>query len=237
MKQKILILSLLILTVSMHSCVLSPSVKGDGNVTEEERKTADFDGIKASRGMNVYITQGDDFRVMVKADENLHDYIETQVDNGILVVSSSANIRKSKAKAVYVTLPNVETVKASAGSNVFTESGIRANELDVKSSAGSNINLEVKADKIMVSASAGSNIWLKGAADQLNAAASSGSNIKAGDLKTDKAEIKVSSGANIWTLVDQSFSAKASSGGNIFYAGNPSQTEINKSSGGNVIKN
>ena len=50
---------LAVLTILLSSCwFLGPSVKGNGNVTEEVRQVANFDQIEVSRGMNVYITQG-----------------------------------------------------------------------------------------------------------------------------------------------------------------------------------
>jgi len=237
MKQKILFLGLLSLSLIMNSCVLSPSIKGNGNVVEEERQQSDFDEIKVSRGMNVYISIGDDYKVVVKADENLLEYIETEVDGDALVIRSNANIRNAKSKAVYVTLPELEVVKATAGSNVYSENTLEVTDIDVAASAGANIKLALAADHVNASSAAGSNIFLEGKANSINAKANSGSNIKAGDLKCRKAELKVNSGANIWAFTSESLAAKASSGGNIFYAGQPSETDIHKSSGGNVIKN
>lgn len=237
MKQKILILGLFILTASMNSCMLSPSIKGNGNVVEQERQQSDFDEVKVSRGMNVYISIGDDYKVVVKADENLLDYIETELDGDALVIRSTANIRNAKSKAVYVTLPDLEMLKSTSGSNVYSENTLEVADIEIAASAGSNIKLTLEADDINASSSAGSNIFLEGKANSLNAKANSGSNIKAGDLKCKKVELKVNSGANIWAFTSQSLAAKASSGGNIFYAGSPSETNISKSSGGNVIKN
>lgn len=62
-----------ILTVMFSSCwFLGPSVKGNGNVTEEVRHVGEFNRIKVTRGMNVYITQGIPTKVVVIADNNLY---------------------------------------------------------------------------------------------------------------------------------------------------------------------
>ncbi|MFV0590540.1 MAG: head GIN domain-containing protein [Draconibacterium sp.] len=237
MKLKIVALSLIIIATTMNACVFSPSVKGNGNVVEDNRQLSDFDAIKASRGMNVYITMSDTYKVVVKADENLLEYIETELDGDVLMIRSNANIRNAKAKAVYVSLPRLEALKSGSGSNVFSENTLEVNDIDISASAGANIKLTLEAGNVQASASAGSNIFLDGKANFIGAKASSGSNIKAGDLKCKKAEVKVSSGANIWTSAENSLTAKASSGGNICNTGNPSETNISKSSGGNVTKN
>lgn len=236
MKQKFLIFSTLILSLFFTACIFSPSIKGNGNVVQQTRSLHDFDAIKVSRGMNVYISQGNATRVIVKADENLLKVIETEVSNGVLKISCEANIRKAKSKKVYITTPNLEIIETSSGSNVFSETLLEFDELEVSASSGSNINLTLKSESTTASASSGSNIKLEGKTKSLNAKASSGSNIKAGNLKSANCKAKVSSGANIWMMANKSLSGNASSGGNVFYYGNPDNTDIHRSSGGNVIK-
>ena len=186
--------------------------------------------------MNVYISEGNETTIIVKADENLLEVIETEVNGDVLKVSCSSNIRKAKMKKVFITVPNLEAISASAGSNVFSKTVLNFDELDVSASAGSNVTLEINSENTTASASAGSNLKLEGKTNSLHAKASSGSNIKAGKLKTANSEAKVSSGANIWISAHKSLKGNASSGGNVFYYGNPKNTDINRSSGGNVIK-
>lgn len=238
MKQKFSILATFIFVLFvLSSCIFSgPALKGNGNVVEETRKTGEFDEIKVSRGMNVYISQGERTKVVVKADENLLDAIEIRVEGNTLKVTSNQNIRNAKSKKVFVTTPNISKIKSTAGSNVFSETVIKSKNLDLSSSAGSNMKLEVNAENIDVSTSAGSNIKLEGTTRSFTGKASSGSNLKAEELTSKNCTASVSSGANLWITVEDDFSGHASSGGNIFYYGNPESTDIEKSSGGNVIK-
>ncbi len=238
MKQKIQILATLIFSIILTtSCIYTgPSLKGNGNVVEETRKTRNFDEIKVTRGMNVYISQGDFTKVVVKADKNLLDVIETKVEGNTLKVTSTQNIRNATSKKVYITIPDISVIKSTAGSNVFSETELKSKSLELSSSAGSNMKLELNINDLDVSANAGSNIRLKGIARNFNGSATSGSNIKAEDLNAKNGIVKVSSGANFWISVKDDFEGHASSGGNIFYYGNPESTDIHKSSGGNIIK-
>lgn len=204
-------------------------------MVKQERNLDGFDEIKISKGMNVYLTQGNETKVSIQADENLLAVIETEVDGDVLKISTGANIRKAKAKKVFITLPNIDVIEAFAGSNVYA-GNLNIENIEISASAGSNVKLEINAQDSKVSASAGSNVKLEGKSDKFTAKASSGSNIRAGNLKTLSSETKVSSGANIWLAVQNNIKASASSGGNIFYFGSPENTEITKSSGGNVIK-
>lgn len=238
MKQKIQILFAFIISlVLLTSCIYNgPTVRGNGNVVEENRKTGSFDEIKVSRGMNVYISHGDFTKLKVKADENLLKYIETEVEGNTLIIRSSANIRKATVKKVFVTVSDLSKIKATSGSNVFSETELHYSNLDLSCTSGSNMKLDVKAENLEVSATSGSNIKLEGTSRNITGSSTSGANIKAEGLNTKNATVKVSSGANFWISVKNSIDASASSGGNIFYYGDPKSNNINKSSGGNIIK-
>jgi hypothetical protein len=225
------------LGATASSCLfMGPSVKGDGNIKEETRKVGDFHGISVTSGMNVQILQGETSSVKVIADENLHEIIETEVEDGILEIRARANIWMAKEKKVVITASNLDEISGTAGSNIRTDGQLVAGKLQVKGSAGSNIHLDIDGQSVEISASSGSNIFMEGIVRELAVRTSSGANIKAGDIHSLKCDAKASSGGNVWVSVQNELTADASSGGNIFYAGSPETLNINSSSGGNIIK-
>jgi hypothetical protein len=237
MKTKLFAIVAILFSVALSSCIfLGPSIKGNGNVVEETRTVNDFTAIKASAGTNVYITQGNEIKVLVKADENLIDIISTKVEDGVLKITNSKQIRRSTVNKVFVTVREIKELTAFAGSNIYSETALKSENIELTSSAGSNMKLDVISKRMKVSTSAGSNIYLEGRTDKFEGAASAGSNIKAENLKTKICKAKVSSGANIWITVTDELDGKASSGGNVFYYGTPKQVDVSSSSGGNVKK-
>jgi hypothetical protein len=237
MKKAAILLTAILVSMVFGSCIFTGSIEGNGKVVEDTRDLEDFDKISVTRGMNVYITQGPIQKVVVKADENLLDVIETSVSDGTLKVSCNRGIRKAESNKVLVTIPNIDLLKTTAGSNVFADDTLNLRTLEIKSTAGSNIKLVLIAGELNVSAMAGSNVFLNGSSESFTAKANSGSNVKAGDLRAATCDLKASSGANIWINVQKELNAGVSSGANVFYYGNPETTNIEKSSGGNVIKN
>lgn len=237
MKQKLPILTFsMMILFAFSSCVfMGPSIKGNGKVVEQTRKIKDFSKIDVSRGMNVYISQGEVTKVVVKADENLLEAIETENEGEVLIIRATKNIRNATSKKIYITVPNLEEIEASSGSNIFSETKLVFRDLEVSSSSGSNVTLEINSEKTAFSSSSGSNIKLRGTTNSFKAKASSGSNIKAEDLTSENCETKASSGSNIWITAKTDFSGDVSSGANVFVYGNPKNSNIEKSSGGNVI--
>lgn len=238
------------------SCIfMGPSVEGNGNVKEETRQTGEFSAVAVSRGLDVVLSQGEPAKVVVKADENLLDVIETRTEGDRLIVTANENIRRASSKKVFVTSPRFVEIKSSAGSRVAGETQIKSKDLKLSALAGSSMNLDVIAENVEISASTGSNLKLKLQAENVDAGASAGSNIqlegktnrftgkvsagsniKAEEFTAEVCSAKAGSGGNIWITVNTEISAKAGSGGNVFYFGNPENKTIEKSSGGNVIQ-
>ena len=62
------------------------------------RNVTAFSGIKVSGGIDVYLSQGDDYSLAVSAsEEKYRDNIKTEVRNGILVISYNDTFRKKLA--------------------------------------------------------------------------------------------------------------------------------------------
>ena len=176
-----------IITFLMMSCNFHGDfgwgVTGNGEVTEVDRSISeDFDQIEVSRGLDVYLTQGDEVSVTVEADSNLHDIIMTEVENNTLYIFSEENINRSRAQKIHVTFTDLTKLECSSGSDVYSTNVIKATDLELSTSSGADMEVAVEADVVECSASSGSDLRVSGKTDKLYADASSGSDIKAGNL-------------------------------------------------------
>jgi putative autotransporter adhesin-like protein len=231
----------IILSIMLMSCQFNSDfgfgVKGNGNVETVERNISDdFTEIKISRGLDVYITQGNAVSLNVQADENLQDIIMAKVENNILRIYADKNISYAASKKVMVTIIDIEKITATSGSDVYSTNTITAESLELHTSSGSDMELEVDTYIIECSSSSGSDLRLSGKTDKLYADASSGSDIKAGNLKTNTCEARASSGADITVNTSKELYAKASSGGDIKYYGNPEKISKKDGVSGSIRK-
>jgi len=224
-----------VLCILLSSCMfMGPSVKGNGKVKEETRQVGEFDQVKVSRGMNVYITQGSPAKVVVIADSNLHELIETKVEGGVLKITTKENIRWAEEKKVMVTVEKLTGVDANSGGNVWSQSQIKSENLKLEANSGANITLDVDAGLLNADCSSGANVKLSGQAKEADLGASSGANLKGEKLIANECKMSASSGGNVSSTVTEKLDAHASSGGNIAYYGEPSSKNVNSSSGGSI---
>ena len=121
----------IILSILMLSCNFSfgPSVDGNRNVVIQDRSISDdFESVKVSQGLDLYITQGNNVALSVEADENLHDIIMTDVENGTLRIYVTENIRSAASRRINLNVTNISAIKATSGSDVYSTNTITANE-------------------------------------------------------------------------------------------------------------
>ena len=230
-----------LLSISLFSCNFDMSfgtgVQGDGNVQLEDRSlNQPFTAIKASQGLDVYLTQGNDESIVIEADKNLHELIKTEVKDNVLHIYAEKNIGYAKSKKIMVNFKEVTKITSTSGSDVYSTNTINSEHLELNTSSGSDMNLHVNASVLECNSSSGSDLKLSGKAEKLIADASSGSDIKAGNLIAESSRVKASSGADITVNTAKELTANASSGGDIKYYGNPEIVNKNDSPSGSIRK-
>ncbi|MFT7626565.1 MAG: hypothetical protein ACI9AT_000142 [Ulvibacter sp.] len=212
-------------------------VDGNGNVDNEERMVSEnFSEVKGSAGLDVYLTEGSENKIVVEADENLLEFIETNIANGRLNITTNKNIGRSKSKKVHVTYKKLDEIHASSGADVIGNSVIKNEIITLDASSGSEIEVEVFAREVFAETSSGADINVRGKATLLLASSSSGSDINAKELLVVNCNADASSGGNIIVNVKEKLSTEATSGGSIRYYGNPSAVSNDASRSGNVHK-
>ncbi|MDO6760354.1 head GIN domain-containing protein [Tamlana sp. 2_MG-2023] len=226
-----------ILSFMLLSCnlAINSGIEGNGHVTTENRPiNAPFSTIKASQGLDVYLTQSEDEGITVETDENLQPIILTEITDGVLKIHLKENIGRCSSKKVTVRFKTISEVISSSGSDIYSTNTISVETLHLKSSSGSDIELDVNIKQLSCKASSGSDLKLSGKTINLIAEASSGGAIKAADLFAEATEAKASSGSDITVNTSKSLIAKASSGGDVKYYGNPEKVEKSNNPSGSI---
>lgn len=234
------VLTLCFIATLLSSCNsnMFNSVTGNRNVTIEDRsKKEPFTAIKVSAGLDLYISQGTKNKITVEADENLQQLIKTEVKDGVLTIYSEKNIWKAKAKKIYVTIKELETLAATSGAEVYAKETLTTKNLTVSATSGAEITISVDADAIETNATSGADIAISGISNTHISKATSGATVDAFKLQSKNVTAIVTSGADINIYASENLDAKATSGGGIDFTGNPKKVIKTTTSGGSVSTN
>jgi len=178
--------------------------------------------------------------VKIVADNDIIDELITDVKDGTLRIYMKKTNWFSwgfnKSRKAFVSVKELNRIVASSGSDVRSENTLKGENLEVKTSSGSDVVLDVIYKNFSLDSSSGSDAKVSGKVKTFEAEASSGSDIKAQNLESGICRVKASSGSDASVNVSDELYAKASSGADIRYYGNPTIKEIDESSGGDVTK-
>uniref|UniRef100_UPI00321726AB head GIN domain-containing protein n=1 Tax=uncultured Draconibacterium sp. TaxID=1573823 RepID=UPI00321726AB len=211
-----------------------------GNSDETQIRNVEyFNAIKVSTGIDLYLTMGNSEEVKIVADDDIIDDLKTEVKDGTLHIYLKKNNNwfnwgGNQTKKAYVTVRELVALHASSGSDVKSENTIKGESLEVKASSGSDVVLDVFYKNLSVDTSSGSDAKISGRVKTFEAESSSGSDIKAHDLEAKIGKLRASSGSDITATVTDELYARASSGADISYYGNPEIRDTDESSGGDV---
>jgi hypothetical protein len=233
---KLVMLPFVILMATGCVVNIQDSITGDGKVVTQQREVSEFSGIKVSSGIDVYLTQGETTSVVVEADENLQEWIKTDVTGSVLNIHTDKSIRLAKMKKVMITCKSIDKIEVSSAGDVTGLNQFKTDKLDINMSSAGDLKFEVEAHEIAISISSAGNVDLKGNTDSLKADLSSAGDLNAFDLKARVGDISVSSAGNAKVFITDEASFHSSSAGDIDYRGEPSIKEIHTSSAGSVNK-
>ena len=184
-------------------------VSGSGNVVTQTRDLRDFSSISVSGIFKVEATAQKDFRVEVQADDNLMQFIKTEVRGGVLHIEAE--------KGLKATGPIIVRVSASAFDNVAATGVTNVSVKDLKN------------ERFGVDTSGKSHVTVDGLATDLDIDISGASEVDAGSFAVETATVDASGASSVTVNVSRQLNADASGASKIYYTGN---ANVNKSTSG-----
>lgn len=212
-------LFILLALVTLSSCK-KEKITGNGSIVTEQRNVADFYNVSVSGSSKVYITQGNNFEVKIKAYENILPHLETKVLNGTLLIGAknNANISNDNSE-VYIIMPSLNSVSVSGSASI--------------NSTGNFIG----SGNFKASISGSGDITLGGGtANNFQINISGSGHVKSFGFVTQQATVNIEGSGNAEITVLQNLNATINGSGNVYYKGNPPTVDSKISGGGQVIK-
>ena len=216
-------------------------IKGNGNVVTIDRSVGEYDAVAVAGWFDVDIVNGREGELSLQGEENLLEYIITEVKNGKLTikVKKGYNLQSSTWKrGILVTVPveEINSVALSGSGDIVGKDVLRADDFSASMSGSGDINLSVEADNLKTVISGSGDIELSGKARDFDVTVSGSGDVDAFDLEADHVKANVSGSANIKVTANQSLTARVSGSGDILYKGDPDKVDSKASGSGDINK-
>lgn len=232
------IVSLFIMTLFVTSCNAQKygRVKGSGNVINASRTVSSFEKVSVSGSFDVYLVKGKEGKIDIKIEDNLLDYLVTEVDDGKLKIKwkkgTSINTRRGVVLTVY--FEDINAIGLSGSGDIVAKDIIKSDNFKVAVSGSGDIEFEIEANTLGASVSGSGDLDLKGKVNEFTAAVAGSGDISAYNLSSNKADLKVSGSGSMTLTVNKELKAKVAGSGDIRYKGSPRIEDIKVSGSGNV---
>jgi hypothetical protein len=228
---------ILLFTISLFCLMASAQkakIRGDRNVVTDDRSFGYFTKLEVNNKIKLTLKQSKSTKLVIEADENLHELITTEVRDGTLHITATKNIWGASAKKIHLSADFINEIKVSSGAEVYSENTFSSDKLVINASSGAHANMDLNVDDLRCEGSSGSEMKLSGEAVEFTVSTSSGSNIDAYRLSARSCNANATSGSNVRLRVTETFVGKATSGAGIKYKGHPKRVDKSDNSGASI---
>ncbi len=251
---EIMCMALLGCAMGLQACGLA-AIDGNGVEATELREYGRFEQVDVSGGafetVDVYVC--DCNKIRITGDENLLEYVETDVSGGRLEVDTSQRLRTDVPLVVEVYTSTLERVSASGSSDIrvidlsggtleVSTSGSsdvklkgRLDRLEVSTSGSSDIDIvELEARELDVETSGSSDLDLRGEVEVFDVETSGSSDVRAKDLEAQRVTIRTSGSSDVTVCATESLDVSVSGSGDVDYYCDPATVSQSVSGSGDV---
>ncbi|GLB50063.1 head GIN domain-containing protein [Neptunitalea lumnitzerae] len=234
---KLSILTFAILFIT--SCNASwNGIEGNGRSTTSTRNVGSFDGIEVAGSYHVTLEKGNEGKVTINAEENIIDYIVTEVTNNVLHIytKDGFSLRSTRGIKITVGFSNLNKAILTGSGSIKSESVISASKMTASVTGSGDIALKVKADKVDSYVTGSGDILLEGDTTDFKCTVTGSGDISAYELKASNVIADVTGSGDIHLYCKANLKAYVSGSGDIYYKGNPEIRDLSTSGSGDINK-
>jgi hypothetical protein len=188
--------------------------RGSGHMATEVREVSAFHAIEVGGVFQVEIVAGKEHGVEVEADDNLLQFIKTEVHRGVLEIETTRGIKSENPIRVRVTAQDIDDLEVSGAASV-TLDGVKNGGLEVDSSGASKIKLSGETAKFVVDVSGATKVDGEG-------------------LISENATVEASGASHVKVNVIGNLRADTSGASSVVYSGTPKDI-VKKTSGASSV--
>jgi hypothetical protein len=227
----------LLATILLIGCA-QVTITGSGNVVTQEEAISGFDKVDISQSFSVDITQGENFRVVIRVDDNLVEHLNVVKQGSTLKIGLDPNRSYTITNATMeaeVTMPELIGLELSGNSDA-TVSGFESNKaLVVDLSGNSGLLGDIQAGDSRFDVSGNSSVTVTGSAGNVTVDASGSSEVDLTDFPASDGTVNASGASTVTVNLSGRLDADASGSSDIYYLGDPDLGNI-ETSGSSTIQ-
>jgi len=139
---------ILLITISLFCLMASAQkakIRGDKNVVTDDRSFGYFTKLEVNNKIKLTLKQSKSTKLVIEADENLHDVIDSDFENGALVLSLNKRISSSKRFKLTLFVDDLDFIELNDDSELIGGEEFNFFDLEVVLNDKSDIKIEFES--------------------------------------------------------------------------------------------
>lgn len=200
---------------------------------QTDKKVGDFNKVTAFDQITVELIASEENKVVLSGTNS--DVVEVVNKNGELKLRMPlTNLLKGNQVNAKVYYTDLTAIEANEGSQISSDSSIKAIGFDIITKEGSKIDIQLEVSNLNVKITSGGIVKTAGTAKNQDVVISAGAIYEAKELTTEQTVISINAGGEAAIFATELVDAKARAGGDIMIYGNPSQVNKKTFAGGRI---
>jgi len=233
------LLLLLVAVISTQNTVAQRKVKGNGVVTEKNRRVLTYDKVAINADFEVvWLTNDFNKTITVSGDANLQQLIETKVVDGTLVINKKPGFEILSSNAplkVAIASKKIKEITIEGSGKFHNLGTAETTTLKVNHSGTGELQLRVKLDELNLNQTGTGNISLAGNANTVRINQNSSGNIDAKELTAFFTEIQLKGSGSIYSNTINGIDGNIEGSGNL-YLKHTKVNNVSTSGSGSVLE-
>jgi hypothetical protein len=200
---------------------------------QTEKKVGEFHKVTAFDQITVELIASEENKVVLSGTNS--DVVEVVNKNGELKLRMPlTNLLKGNQVNAKVYYTDLTAIEANEGSQISSDSNIKAIGFDIIAKEGSKIDINLEVSNLNVKLLSGGIVKTAGTTKNQDVVVSAGAIYEGKDLATEQTSISINAGGEATVFATQLVDAKARAGGDIMIYGNPIQVNKKTFAGGRI---
>lgn len=212
-------------------------VEGDGKKTTITRSTSEYDEIAVAGSFRVDLVAGKEGTITLEGDENLLEYVKTEVDGNQLKIQIDKNVSfKNGHRQISITIPfeKISKVSFTGSGDIETKNSINAENFEINFAGSGDGNFEVNSPNLKVALAGSGDLNVTGTSTNLIAKVAGSGDLDCSKLEAQNAEATVAGSGDLKVNCTNKLTARVAGSGDISYKGKPESVDKKVNGSGDI---